>query len=47
MAGAYQLAMASGYNLVPPPAAVLVDGNVVTLIQRRATVYDLLAREIV
>jgi diaminopimelate decarboxylase len=47
MAGAYQLAMASGYNLVPPPAALLVDGELVTLIQRRATVHDLLARDLV
>jgi len=42
-AGAYQLSMASAYNLVPPPAAVLVAGGHARLIVRRATIDDLLA----
>jgi diaminopimelate decarboxylase len=44
--GAYTLAMASNYNGVPRPAAVLVaDGNA-RLIRRRETVDDLLAHEV-
>jgi diaminopimelate decarboxylase len=44
--GAYTLAMASNYNGVPRPAAVLVaDGNA-RLIRRRETVDDLLAYEV-
>jgi diaminopimelate decarboxylase len=46
VAGAYQLAMASAYNLVAPPAAVLIDADGVTLVSRRATVEDLLARDL-
>ena len=43
--GAYTLAMASNYNAVPRPAAVLVaDGNA-RLIRRRETIDDLLALE--
>ena len=41
--GAYTLAMASTYNGVPRPAAVLVEGGEATLIRRRETVADLLA----
>jgi len=43
--GAYTLAMSSNYNGVPRPAAVLVAGGGATLIRRRETVDDLLARE--
>jgi len=43
--GAYTLAMSSTYNAVPRPAAVLLDGDVVTLIRRRETIDDLLALE--
>jgi diaminopimelate decarboxylase len=43
--GAYTLAMASNYNGVPRPAAVLVDGDEARLIRRRETVADLLALE--
>ena len=43
--GAYTLAMASNYNGVPRPAAVLVhDGNA-TLVRRRETIDDLLRLE--
>jgi diaminopimelate decarboxylase len=43
--GAYTLGMASNYNGVPRPAAVLVGGGEVRLIRRRETVDDLLAGE--
>ncbi|HUH15249.1 MAG TPA: diaminopimelate decarboxylase [Gaiellaceae bacterium] len=43
--GAYTLGMASNYNGVPRPAAVLVGGGEARLILRRETVDDLLARE--
>ena len=43
--GAYTLAMSSNYNGVTRPAAVLVAGGEATLILRRETVQDLLARE--
>ena len=43
--GAYTLAMASNYNGVPRPGAVLVGGGEARLILRRETVEDLLARE--
>jgi diaminopimelate decarboxylase len=38
--------MASTYNLVPRPAAVLVVEGETRLLQRRETVADLLAREV-
>ena len=41
--GAYTLAMASNYNAVPRPAAVLVADGRVRVIRRRETVDDLLA----
>jgi diaminopimelate decarboxylase len=47
MSGAYQLSMASAYNLVPQPAAVLVRDGITTLLVRRATVDDLLSRDAV
>ncbi|MDH4177687.1 MAG: diaminopimelate decarboxylase [Thermoleophilia bacterium] len=43
--GAYTLAMASNYNGVGRPAAVLVRDGAVTAIRRRETVDDLLALE--
>ncbi len=43
--GAYTLGMASNYNAVPRPAAVLVGGGNARLIRRRETVDDLLALE--
>jgi diaminopimelate decarboxylase len=43
--GAYTLAMASTYNGVPRPAAVLVADAEARLIRRRETVDDLLALE--
>jgi diaminopimelate decarboxylase len=43
--GAYTLAMASNYNGVPRPAAVLVRDGEARLIRRRETVDDLLALE--
>jgi diaminopimelate decarboxylase len=43
--GAYTLAMASNYNGVPRPAAVLVADGEAAVIRRRETVDDLLALE--
>jgi diaminopimelate decarboxylase len=43
--GAYTLAMASVYNAVPRPAAVLVRDGEARLIRRRETIDDLLAFE--
>jgi diaminopimelate decarboxylase len=43
--GAYTLAMASNYNGVGRPAAVLVRGGRARVIRRRETVDDLLALE--
>ena len=43
--GAYTLAMASNYNGVPRPAAVLVANGDARLIRRRETVDDLLRVE--
>jgi diaminopimelate decarboxylase len=43
--GAYTLAMASNYNGVPRPAAVLVSDGRARVIRRRETVDDLLALE--
>jgi diaminopimelate decarboxylase len=43
--GAYTLGMASNYNGVPRPAAVLVAGGEARIIRRRETVDDLLAAE--
>jgi diaminopimelate decarboxylase len=43
--GAYTLAMASNYNGVPRPGAVLVAQGRVRVIRRRETVDDLLALE--
>jgi diaminopimelate decarboxylase len=43
--GAYTLAMASNYNGVPRPAAVLVADGEATLIRRRETIEHLLALE--
>ncbi len=45
VSGAYQLAMASNYNLVPRPAAVMVDGRDARLMTNRETVSSMLARE--
>jgi diaminopimelate decarboxylase len=43
--GAYTLAMASNYNLLPRPAAVLVADGHARLIRRRETLDDLLGLE--
>jgi diaminopimelate decarboxylase len=44
--GAYQLAMASNYNLVPRPAVVAVSDGRARLVRRRETYDDLLAAEV-
>ena len=44
--GAYTLAMASNYNGVPRPAAVLVRDGAARVIRARETVADLLAHEV-
>ena len=46
MAGAYTLAMASNYNLVRRPAAVLVKEGEARVMQRRETYDDLVARDV-
>jgi diaminopimelate decarboxylase len=45
-AGAYQLAMASNYNLVPRPAVVVVKDGKARLVRRRESYDDLLAAEV-
>ena len=44
--GAYTASMASTYNLLPRPAAVMVADGEARLIQRRETAEDLLARDV-
>ena len=44
-AGAYQLAMASNYNLAPRPAVVAVESGVAHLVRRRETYADVLAAD--
>jgi diaminopimelate decarboxylase len=44
--GAYCLPLASNYNLVPRPAVVLVKDGIATVIQRRETLDDLVARDL-
>ncbi|MFD9032264.1 diaminopimelate decarboxylase [Streptomyces sp. NPDC059567] len=46
VAGAYQLAMASGYNMVGRPPVVAVDGGTARLLVRRETLDDLRSRDI-
>ena len=43
--GGYTLSMASNYNVVPRPAAVLVSNGEARVIRRRETLDDLLALE--
>lgn len=45
-AGAYQLSMASNYNLVPRPAVVVVAAGTARLVRRRETYDDLLRSDI-
>ena len=44
--GAYTLAMASNYNGVTRPAAILVRGGEARLIRARETIADLLRAEV-
>jgi diaminopimelate decarboxylase len=44
--GAYHLAMASNYNLVPRPAVVVVKDGAARLVRRRETYQDLLRTEL-
>ena len=46
MTGAYHQSLASTYNLYGRPAAVLVENGASTLVTRRETIDDLLAREL-
>jgi diaminopimelate decarboxylase len=46
VAGAYQLPMASNYNLIPRPAIVLVQQGRARLVRRRETIEDLVACEV-
>jgi diaminopimelate decarboxylase len=43
--GAYAASMASNYNLLPRPAAVMVAGGEARMVQRRESIDDLLARD--
>lgn len=45
-AGAYQLPMASNYNLIPRPAIVLVGDGEARLVRRRETIEDMLACDV-
>ncbi|WP_029215409.1 diaminopimelate decarboxylase [Kallotenue papyrolyticum] len=45
MAGAYTLSMASTYNLVPRPPLIAVGEGMATVLQRRETYEDLMARD--
>lgn len=46
VAGAYQIPMASNYNLIPRPAVVVVDNTDAKLVRRRETIDDMLACEL-
>ncbi|MEU3905792.1 diaminopimelate decarboxylase [Streptomyces goshikiensis] len=46
VAGAYQLSMASGYNLVGRPPVVAVDNGAARLLMRRETLADFRSRDI-
>ena len=46
MAGAYQLSMASNYNMAPRPAVVVVSDGQARLVRRRESYDDLLVSEI-
>jgi diaminopimelate decarboxylase len=46
VAGAYQLSMASGYNMVGRPPVVAVDGGTARLLARRETPADLRGRDV-
>jgi diaminopimelate decarboxylase len=45
-AGAYQLSMASNYNMAPRPAVVVVNDGRARVVRRRETYDDLLAAEV-
>jgi diaminopimelate decarboxylase len=45
-AGAYQLSMASNYNMAPRPAVAVVSDGADRLVRRRETYADLLARDL-
>jgi diaminopimelate decarboxylase len=47
VSGAYQLAMASNYNLAPRPAVVVVADGAARLVTARETYGQILANEIV
>jgi diaminopimelate decarboxylase len=47
VSGAYHLAMASNYNMVPRPAVVLVEQDGPRLVRRRETNEDLLAADLI
>jgi len=44
VAGAYQLAMASSYNMAPRPAVVVVADADATLVRPRETIEELVVR---
>jgi diaminopimelate decarboxylase len=46
VAGAYQLPMASNYNLIPRPAVIAVKDGQARLVRRRETIEDMLACDV-
>jgi diaminopimelate decarboxylase len=46
VSGAYQLSMASNYNMAPRPAVVVVRDGRARLLRRRETFDDLLAADV-
>jgi diaminopimelate decarboxylase len=46
VSGAYQLSMASSYNLVPPPAVAMVADGEMWLVRRRPSIDDLLTLDV-
>ena len=46
VAGAYQIPMASNYNLIPRPAVIAVRNGVVRVVRRRETIDDMLACDV-
>jgi len=46
VAGAYQIPMASNYNLIPRPAVIAIKNGAVRVVRRRETIDDMLACDV-